>query len=154
GITLMYFSSMASLALLLTIIGHHGILVWWPATLSCALAAGCYLFQMIYFKKTGKLLGSTIITMTILFLFTNRFIFITGGWNSPVILFLFIVPMCAFLITGHQQGIVWSILSIGVYVALGVMEYLGIATPQIAIAEYDKMFRFFIWVFSWFMIVG
>jgi len=154
GITLMYFSSMASLAFLLAVIGYLEILVWWPATISCALAASCYLGQMIYFKKTGNLFVSSILTMSILFLFTTRFIYITGGWNSQVILFLFIVPMCAFLITGHKQGMVWSILSIGVYALLGWLEYAGIATPQIAVMEYEKILRFFIWVFSWLMIVG
>lgn len=154
GITLMYFSSMSSLSLLLSIIGYLDILVWWPATISCAFSASCYLFQMVYFKKTGNLFVASIITMSILFLFTSRFIYITGGWNSPVILFLFIVPMCAFLITGHKQGAVWSILSIGVYATLGWLEYAGIATPQIAVMEYDKLLRFFTWVFSWFMIVG
>jgi len=154
GITLMYCSSMAFVALLLSIVAYLDILVWWPATVSCALSAVCYFLQMIYLKKTGNLFVASVITMSILFLFTVWFIYITGGWNSPVILFLFIVPMCAFLITGHKQGAAWSVLSIMVYTAMGSLEYAGIATPQVSIAEYEKLFRFFVWMFSWFMIVG
>lgn len=154
AITLMYCLSLLSIAVALGVSAYLQALVWWDATLSCALSSGLYLCQILYFKKTGNLQTAAAMTMTIMLVFTSRFIYITGGWHSPVMLFLFIIPMCGFLITGHKQGALWSMLCVAVYGGLGLMEYVGIVAPQTTVQGYEKWLQFCTWIFSWFMIVA
>ncbi len=154
GVTAMYFVSLVFVIVLLLLFTYLGYVEVWSAVISCSISSSCYLFQLIYFKKTGNLFIASTITILTLFGATCSFVTLTGGWQSPVVLFLFVVPMCAFLMMGHKPGIFWTGLAATAYLILGVFEYFSVPMPHVVAAEYEHLLKLFSWMFSWTIIVG
>ena len=108
AVTVMYCFSMAFVATLLSTFTILGVIDVWSAAYACITSSLFYIGQMLYFKRSGNLFIASGITIGIMFCAANGFVAITGGWQSSVIIFLFVVPMCAFLMSGSLSGIIWS----------------------------------------------
>lgn len=154
GISVMYGGSMFFTMALLLLFALLDIVVVWPAVISCALSSTCYLFQIVYFRHSGNHLLASTLTLTILSIFTGIFTYVTGGWESPLVFFLFVIPLVAFLVTGYRAGIAWTCLIIAVYGLLGWLHHRGVVAPQVIDRQYAGLLEYFSWVFSWSMIVG
>ena len=154
AVTLMYLSSMVMMGMILCSLVFLKIFSLPPAIISCAVAALLYSTQLYFFKKTGNLTVAAHICMLVMVASSCVWIYITGGNESPMLSFLYVPPMFAFLVAGYRGGIVWAVLSIFVYIAYGLSSYLHLTFPMVIPDRYHNLFIYVIWVYSWSMIVG
>ncbi|HQQ64403.1 MAG TPA: GGDEF domain-containing protein [Pseudomonadales bacterium] len=138
-LSLMYLFSLGSMVLVFTLLGLLGIYSLWSAVVSSIISCCIYGYELWYFRRGGDLFTAANIVMFTMVTATAAFIFLTGGYTSPVMMILLCTPTCAFLMEGKQAGILWTVAVGAIACFFMILDVEAITLPNIV---EDKLFDY------------
>jgi GGDEF domain-containing protein len=147
-LSLMYLISLGSMVIIFTLLGLLGIFSLWSAVVSSSVSCCLYGYQLWYFKRGGDLFTAANIVMFTMVTATATFIFITGGWTSPVMMILLCTPICAFLMEGKQAGVMWSAVAAAIAIFFIILHAEAIALPNMVDAALFDYLAYCAWLYA------
>ncbi len=135
----------------LTVIRYDSL---WLPTLCVAVITFSQISCLLYFLKSGNINLCALIYASIIFVLVGTCAFFTGGWHSPVSIFLLALPVIACLVVSRNTGYIFSLAVLTLYVAFYLLEQRGYATEQLISPEYMPYAQAGMWFTSLSFIVG
>jgi len=140
-------------ALILTAVSAFNLINLWPlAIVSSLVSAGIFLCYT-FFSRTANLPVASAIYSVLALMMVGTVIFYTGGFKSPVCVFLLTLPVLISLTTDLRTGSLFAVLVLLFYTLLFLLFRENYPFAQVVAEEYLSFTESALWALTLFSIV-
>jgi len=121
---------LVGLSLILSGISILGLGDYWQPAMITATIVFAQTACLLYFLKSGNINLCSLIYAAIIFILIGIAALLTGGWHSPVCIFMLALPVIACLVVSRVTGLLFSLAVLLLYSSIYFLTENGYATEQ------------------------
>lgn len=145
---------LAGLFLVLSSISMIGLGDYWQPAIITAVIGFSQAVCLLYFLKSGNINLCSLIYAAIIFILIAVAALLTGGWNSPVCIFMLALPVIACLVVSRIAGLLFSLAVLSLYGIVFFLTENNYAVAQWIPAEFLPYSFIGMWLTTLAFIVG
>lgn len=145
---------LVGLFLILSGISIFGYGDYWQPAIITAVIVLAQTSCLLYFLKSGNINLCSLIYAAIIFILIGIAALLTGGWNSPVCVFMLALPVIACLVVSRMAGLLFSLAVLSLYGGFFLLTENGYAAEQWIPSEFLPYSFIGMWLTTLSFIVG